>query len=145
MINRPEKAVGDNPTHNYHVSKVRVGSEHCVGFLKGRWSSLKGLRVAITNQKSLQYASFWIIACIHLHTFAMKHETVGSINSDKFYKDGKKYQRECRKRERRWRRARRRDVARNEEELDKGDDIALLEGKLKREELKEAMMVYLDQ
>ncbi|KAJ3502372.1 hypothetical protein NLJ89_g8916 [Agrocybe chaxingu] len=64
---KPEKLTWDNTTHNYHVSAVRVCSEHCVGYLKGRWSSLRGLRVAINNSAGLQYATLWIIACIHLH------------------------------------------------------------------------------
>ncbi|KAL1726521.1 hypothetical protein EV714DRAFT_192258, partial [Schizophyllum commune] len=63
----PEKETPENATYNYHVSRVRVRSEHCVGFLKCRWSSLKGLRVAVDATKGLIYASVWATTCIHLH------------------------------------------------------------------------------
>jgi hypothetical protein len=42
-IIRPKKDEDNNNTFNYYVSRVRVHSEHCVGFLKGRWQSLHGL------------------------------------------------------------------------------------------------------
>jgi hypothetical protein len=74
MIFRSEKLQQRNAIHNYHVSAVRVQSEHCVSFSKGRWSSLQSLHVAINNVKLLQFATLWIIECIHLHAFAMKHK-----------------------------------------------------------------------
>lgn len=37
---RPEKDTPENTRYNYYVSAVRIRSEHCMGFLKGRWSSL---------------------------------------------------------------------------------------------------------
>ena len=40
---RPEKDSEKNTEFNYYVSKVWIRSEHCVGFLKGCWSSLRGL------------------------------------------------------------------------------------------------------
>lgn len=117
-------------------------SEHCVGFLKGRWSSLRGLRVAISNEKLLHFATLWIIGCIHLHAFAMKHEEGQDMRRDTFYREGHKYQKKQRKAEEKWRRRQRRRQAENEEELDRNDDIELLEGKLKREELKDAIIAY---
>ena len=82
---RPEKLQQRNGIHNYHVSAVHVRSEHCVGFLKGRWSSLRGLHIAITDEKSLHFATLWIIGCIHLHAFAMKHEEGQDMRRDTFY------------------------------------------------------------
>lgn len=114
-----------------------------MGFLKGRWSSLRGLRVAISNEKLLHFATLWIIGCIHLHAFAMKHEEGQDMRRDKFYQNGQKYQKKQQKLERKWRRQQRRQQAENEEELDKSDDVELLEGKLKREELKDAIIAYL--
>ncbi|CAA7257434.1 unnamed protein product [Cyclocybe aegerita] len=142
---KPEKLTRDNTTHNYHVSAVRVRSEHCVGYLKGQWSSLRGLRVAINNSAGLQYATLWIIACIHLHAFAMKHEAGQDMSSDKFYRQGKKYQRKQQHLERCWRQERRNRNAEEENQLDQVNDIGLLEGKLKRVELKESILEYLGQ
>ncbi|KAJ7841243.1 hypothetical protein B0H13DRAFT_1572676, partial [Mycena leptocephala] len=51
-----------------------IHSEHCVGFLKGCWSSLRGLRISIDNDKGVTYALLWIMACINLHAFAIRHE-----------------------------------------------------------------------
>ncbi|CAA7264516.1 unnamed protein product [Cyclocybe aegerita] len=142
---KPEKLTRDNTTHNYHVSAVRVRSEHCVGYLKGQWSSLRGLHVAINNSAGLQYATLWIIACIHLHAFAMKHEAGQDMSSDKFYRQGKKYQRKQQHLERCWRQERRNRNAEEENQLDQVNDIGLLEGKLKRVELKESILEYLGQ
>jgi hypothetical protein len=73
----------------------------------------------------------------------MTHESLGEINRDKFYREGHRYQQTRAREERRWRRQRREITARNEEELDEDDDITLLEGKLKREVLKEQLLAYL--
>jgi hypothetical protein len=53
------------------VSHIRIRSEHAIGFLKGRFQSLKELRVKIINQKSHKFATYWIAACIGVHAFAM--------------------------------------------------------------------------
>ena len=53
---------------------VRIRSEHAIGFLKGRFQSLKGLRVRIKDKRSHQFATYWIAACIGLHAFAMQCE-----------------------------------------------------------------------
>jgi len=53
---------------------VRIRSEHAIGFLKGRFYSLKHLRVNIRNEKSHKFATYWIASCIALHAFAMQCE-----------------------------------------------------------------------
>jgi hypothetical protein len=53
---------------------VRIRSEHAIGFLKGRFQSLKHLRLSITNEGSHVLATYWIAACIGLHSFAMQQE-----------------------------------------------------------------------
>lgn len=53
---------------------VWIHSEHAIGFLKGRFHSLKGLRVRIKDKKSHQFATYWVAACIGLHAFAMQCE-----------------------------------------------------------------------
>jgi hypothetical protein len=80
--------VDENETFNYHVSAVRVRSEHCVGFVKGRFSSLRGLRIRIDKPRDIQFAALWITTCIVLHTFAMDHEAGLAHEHDEFYLDG---------------------------------------------------------
>jgi hypothetical protein len=53
---------------------VRIRSEHAIGYLKGRFQSLKNLRVRIVDKKSHQYATYWIAACIAVHNFALESE-----------------------------------------------------------------------
>ncbi|KAH7918950.1 hypothetical protein BV22DRAFT_991691, partial [Leucogyrophana mollusca] len=71
---KPEKDTPENLRHNFYVSQVHVHFEHCVGFLKGPWSSLRGLQLRIDHPNHLQYASLWIMTCIVLHSFAMLHK-----------------------------------------------------------------------
>ena len=144
IFHRPEKDTPENTTYNYHVSAIRVRSEHCVGFLKGRWSSLKDLRLTIDGEQGLKYATYWIMACINLHMFAMNHENGQNMSKDKFYQDGVKYQRKQKKEEKKWRREKRRRAAREEEEREQNDDINLLDGRIKREELKEELFKYMN-
>lgn len=56
------------------MSMVRIRSEHAIGFLKGRFQSLKGLRVRIKDKNSHQFATYWVAACIGIHAFAMQCE-----------------------------------------------------------------------
>lgn len=81
---KPERDLANNEVFNNHVSMVCIRSEHAIGFLKGRFQSLKGLRIRIKNRKSHQYATYWIAACIGLHAFAMqcKAEERAADNSD---------------------------------------------------------------
>jgi hypothetical protein len=53
---------------------VRIRSEHAIGYLKGRFQSLKGLRVLIKNEKTHKFATYWVAACIGVHSFAMQCE-----------------------------------------------------------------------
>jgi DDE superfamily endonuclease len=141
---RPEKETPENTTYNYHVSKVRIRSEHCVGFLKGRWSSLKDLRLRIDNEKDLRYATLWITTCIHLHAFAMDHEDGKLISTDAFFLEGQRIIAKDRADNRNILAAREEAAAQEEEELDDENDIELLEGKLKREMLKKELFLYLN-
>jgi hypothetical protein len=70
----PEKHQSDNKMFNHAVSHVRIRSEHAFGFLKGRFQSLKGLRVMITDEKTHKYATYWVAVCIAVHNFAMESE-----------------------------------------------------------------------
>lgn len=53
---------------------VRIRSEHAIGFLKGRFQSLKSLRVNIFDENTHKFATYWAVACIAIHTFALRHE-----------------------------------------------------------------------
>jgi hypothetical protein len=144
IFHRPEKDTPENTTYNYHVSAIRVHSEHCVGFLKGRWSSLKDLCLPNDGEQGLKYATYWIMACINLHMFAMNHEDGQNMSKDKFYQDGIKYQRKHKKEEQKWQREQWQRAAREEEEREQNDDIDLLDGQIKREELKEELFKYMN-
>ncbi|KIJ48108.1 hypothetical protein M422DRAFT_248289 [Sphaerobolus stellatus SS14] len=85
---KPEKDTRNNSRYNYYVSRVRVRSEHCVGFLKGRWSSLRGLRLHINNPRHIHLASIWITSCIVLHNFAMQNEEGEDVEGNEFYREG---------------------------------------------------------
>jgi hypothetical protein len=103
---------------------------------------LWGLRVAINNEKGIQYASLWIMACINLHSFAINHENAHNFSRDRFYRQGKKYPKEQKRLERRWHRERHQRRADIEHDQDEEEDISLLEGKITREELKEKLFRY---
>jgi hypothetical protein len=87
-----------------------------MGFLKGCWSSLRGLHIHINDEKGLQYAALWVTTCIHFHAFALDHEDMQFVNRDAFYKKGQKIVKKERQEYAEWR---------AEQEL------ALLEGKIK--------------
>jgi hypothetical protein len=71
---KPHSLLAGNEELNNHVSMVRIRSEHAIGFLKGRFQSLKGLRVSIKDQKTHKFATYWVAACIGVHSFAMECE-----------------------------------------------------------------------
>lgn len=144
---RPEKDTRENTKFNYYVSKIRIRSEHCVGFLKGRFSSLRGLRRRIDHIRGLHMAIFWVTACIVLHGFAMKHEASPDMTADDFFQDGLQILEE--EHSEHARRDWTGDAHMNEgvgeqHSIQANHDIQLLEGRLKREELKKALFRYLD-
>ncbi|KAJ6517529.1 hypothetical protein C8R47DRAFT_255905 [Mycena vitilis] len=63
---------------------VRIRSEHAIGFLKGRFHSLKKLRILIKDEKTHQFATYWVMACVGVHAFAMQQEAEerGAGNDD---------------------------------------------------------------
>jgi hypothetical protein len=48
--------------------QVRVKSEHAMGYLKGRFSSLRGLRQQIDDVTDHKCALAWVKTCIIIHT-----------------------------------------------------------------------------
>lgn len=144
MDSRPEKFEKDNTDHNYHVSCIRIRSEHCMGYLKGRWSSLRGLRLRIDDPDSHKFATLWIASCIHLHNFAIGHEGKENPEADTFYIEGCRYLEKERREVNRWLEERRVQLQEEEAEYDVVESVELLEGKIKREELKKALFNYLE-
>jgi len=71
---RPERDDPDNDAFNKRVSMLRIRSEHAIGFLKGRFQSLRDLRVLIKDEKTHKNAVYWIVACISIHSFATRCE-----------------------------------------------------------------------
>lgn len=64
----------ENRSFNYHLSRIRIRSEHGIGYLKGRFQSLKKLRIQILNPQDLAYATLWNNSCIILHAFCINYE-----------------------------------------------------------------------
>jgi hypothetical protein len=56
------------------ASHLRVRSEHCMGMLKGRWQSLRGLRVKINSKTEHVAACRWITVAIILHNLVIDVE-----------------------------------------------------------------------
>ena len=139
---RPEKDTPENKTHNYYVSNIRIRSEHCIGFLKGRWSSLRGLRVNINQENHIIYATLWIVSCIHLHAFAAGHEFGINTSTDSFYHNGIKIMEKEAQKYADWYAEREADAGQIEADREASRDIGLLEGKLKREELKKGLFEF---
>jgi hypothetical protein len=72
---KPLSEKANNKTFNYFVSRVRVRSEHAVGYLKGRFGSLRGLRQQILNERAHHLALAWVKTCMVLHMLCWKIET----------------------------------------------------------------------
>lgn len=74
LYKRPERDLPDNEAFNKRVSMLRIRSEHAIGFLKGRFQSLRDLWVLIQDEKTHKSAVYWVIACILIHSFATRCE-----------------------------------------------------------------------
>ncbi len=130
----------ENRDFNYALSKVRIRSEHAIGYLKGRFQSLKELRIRINNAQDMSYASCWIQACIVLHAFALDME----LETDEAWlEDGVVWERQQRENDRRQQLQDEIELASTNREDVSGHsstrqrDRALREGKLRREQLKQ--------
>ena len=71
---KPEHDHPDNEAFNKRVSMLRIHSEHAIGFLKGHFQSLRDLCVLIKDKKTHKGAVYWVVACISIHSFAMRCE-----------------------------------------------------------------------
>ena len=50
---------------------MRIQSEHAMGYFKGRFCSLRGLRQQIDNAVDHERALAWVKACIVIHTLVL--------------------------------------------------------------------------
>lgn len=76
-----------------YLLKVRIRSEHGIGWPKGRFQSLRGLRVSIKDRKGHHFACAWVVGCIAVHSFAVleelrSHEGLAKIPDDPFVDEG---------------------------------------------------------
>jgi len=51
-----------------------VRSEHAVGALKGRFSSLKEMRVRLSGEDDFNHATSWVLPCCVLHNISRQLE-----------------------------------------------------------------------
>lgn len=70
----PASLLKKNRTFNNHLFWIRIRSKHAIGYLKGKFQSLKELRFQITNPQDFAYATLWINCCIILHAFCINYE-----------------------------------------------------------------------
>ena len=105
---------------------------------------MQGLRIRINDEKGLQYAALWVTACIHLHAFAIDHKDMQFVNRDLFYRRGQKIARKERREYAEWRAEQELAALEDEMNAEERGEIELLEGKIKREELKKELLAYLD-
>lgn len=122
---QPADQVNDNRVFNHHLSKIRIPCEQTIGYLRGRFQSLKELRIRIRKEKDLDYAVAWINTCIVLHAFCMDQEL--DIDQE-WLKDGQEFERGLRTRS-----------ALPDETTQPGGS-ALDEGKEAREDLKSLLL-----
>ena len=62
----------DQAQFNTQLSNIRVRVEHCIGILKGRFQSLRGLRTVIRREKDVERLVYWIRACFVLHNLVLQ-------------------------------------------------------------------------
>lgn len=96
------------------------------------------------DERGVQYASLWITGCIVLHAFAMDHEKDTPLSNNDFYKAGRKLMRDERRERESWQIEREEQLARAEADGEDGHDIELLEGRVKRENLKRELFKYME-
>jgi hypothetical protein len=74
VYKHPASLEPDNSKFNTAVSRIRVRSEHCMGALKGRFQSLRGLRVNINSNNEHYEALRWVTVAIILHNVVIDVE-----------------------------------------------------------------------
>jgi hypothetical protein len=68
---QPAASVPHNKLYNELFSSARVLIEHVNGILKGRFSSLRGLRTQVRQKKDIDSINKWILSCLILHNICV--------------------------------------------------------------------------
>jgi hypothetical protein len=76
---QPASFIRENSIFDKLVSHIRIRSEHCMGALKGRFQSLRGLRVNIFNNYDHKKACQWVTIAIILHNLIIDVEGSDSV------------------------------------------------------------------
>lgn len=63
----PECTTAEHMNFNFQLAQLRVRSQHTIAILKGRWSSLRELRMGIGSDKEFAHETDWVLACCILH------------------------------------------------------------------------------
>ncbi|KAF9516303.1 hypothetical protein BS47DRAFT_1264297, partial [Hydnum rufescens UP504] len=71
---KPNHLIPSNKTSNYYLSTIHIKSEHTMGYFKGHWGSLPGLRHQIKDEHDHHLAVNWSIACLILHNLILQIE-----------------------------------------------------------------------
>jgi hypothetical protein len=69
---QPYASIPHNKDYNDLFSSARTFIEHVNGILKGRWSSLRGLRTQIKKKEDLKILNTWIVVCLILHNLMIQ-------------------------------------------------------------------------
>lgn len=85
----PAANIQRNAEFNYCVAKARVRNEHCIGILKGRWSSLRELRLQLINKEDMQHIIDWSVCCAILHNMLAD---LGDQWTEIYLDEGRDYQ-----------------------------------------------------
>ena len=68
---KPAALIPENQIFNVLFSTARVFIEHVNGILKGRFHSLKGLRIQVKKLDDFVRVNEWIVVCIILHNILL--------------------------------------------------------------------------
>jgi hypothetical protein len=78
----------DEAQFNFKLSSIRVRVEHCIGILKGRFQSLKGLRTVIRREKDIRQLVYWIRSCCVIHNLVLQDPVEQEWLEDEGENDG---------------------------------------------------------
>jgi hypothetical protein len=68
----PQAALPHNKLYNELFSSARVTIEHVNGILKGRFSSLRGIRIQVKEVTDFKRINEWILVCLVLHNILLR-------------------------------------------------------------------------
>lgn len=77
---KPSRGSLSTQEHRFNnaLSGVRVSVEHCIGILKGRFQSLRGMRKMHRNERGLRTTCHWFRACAILHNLVVSVDEVST-------------------------------------------------------------------